>query len=95
MSQFSGMILSNKIEIPTWTKLVPGIPRIGKKTNEEVCQKICELIGFQGTLHHLHYGNKISKNFFFLKHIKKFTSLNFLHIFNSLSYLVLLRFQNG
>ena len=77
VSQFSGMILSNKIETPTWTKLVPGIPLIGKKTNDKVCQKICELMQFQGTLHHLHFGNKISKNFFLLKQIKKFTSLNF------------------
>lgn len=65
------MILSNKIETPTWTKLVPGIPRIGKKTNEKVCQKICDLMKFQGTLHHLHFGNKISKNFFFFKTHKK------------------------
>ena len=70
------MILSNKIETPTWTKLVRN-PLIGKKTNEKVCQKICDLMKFQGTLHHLHFGNKISKNFFSLKHIKKFTSLNF------------------
>ena len=71
-NQFSGMILNNKIEIPTWTKLIPGIPRIGKKTHKKICQKVCELTKCQGTLHYLHYENKISKNFFFLKQMKMF-----------------------
>ena len=50
VSQFSGMILSNKIETPTWTKLVPGIPLLVKKPMIKYAKKFA--INAISELHH-------------------------------------------